>query len=128
MKKDLNQDVIGQAIDFLKENSDSLDCYGCDLHHEIYNTDYFIIGRYQAEQWLINNVGIFQAIEDIKDYEQDNFGEVNTDLSKAEHVCNMWVYIEGEKVLSESKTLQDNWNSRLDSESIDSIIQELETL
>jgi hypothetical protein len=124
----LNQDVINQAIGYLKENRNYCTQYGCDLHNEIYNMDYFIIGRYQAEQWLIKNVGIFQAIDDIKEYEESNFGEVNTDLSEAEHVCNMWVYIEGEKVLNESKALSDNWDSHLNPEIIDSIIEELENL
>ena len=128
MKNQLNQEVIERALTYQKENRDYFTQYGCDLHNEIYNMDYFIIGRYQAEQWLINNVGIFQAIEDIKNYEQDNFGQVSTDLSESEKVCNMWVYIEGEKVLQESKTLSDNWDNRLNEDTIDLIIEELENL
>jgi hypothetical protein len=128
MKNQLNKDVIDQAITYLKENRNYCTQYGCDLHNDIFNMDYFIIGRYEAEQWLIKNVGIFQAIEEIKEYEQDNFGEVNTNLSEAEHVCNVWVYIEGEKVLSESTTLANNWDNRLEAEIIDLIIEELETL
>ena len=41
--------------------------------------------------------------EFIKQYENDNFGEVNTDFSDAEKVVNMYVYIIGEKIVSDYK-------------------------
>lgn len=66
-----------------------------DLHHEIFNTDYYIIGTYQAKQWLGDHA--FDVINIIKDYEQDNFGQVSTDLSSAESVVNMYAYIVGEQ-------------------------------
>jgi len=70
-----------------------------DLHHELFNQSEYIIGYYQAEQWLIANGGIFNNIEMIKEYEQDNFGECNTDFSNSEVVCNMVAYIYGEEIL-----------------------------
>lgn len=123
----MNKDVKNYAIDAL--NDLSADCvYGCDLHNEIFNTDYFIIGHYAAEQWLIKNPGIFQAIEDIAEYEQDHFGEVHTNFSSAESVANMWAFIEGEKILAESKVLNENWDRRLTAEAIEAIKTELEAL
>jgi len=70
-----------------------------DLHNEIFNTDYYIIGTYEAKQWLSDRV--FDVIEYIQDYEIDNFGEVNTDLTSPEKVVNMYVYIIGEEILYE---------------------------
>ena len=70
-----------------------------DLHHEIFNTDYYIIGTYKAKQWL--GADAFDAIAMIKDYEMDNFGEVYTDLSNPERVVNMVVYIIGEEVVAD---------------------------
>ena len=123
----MNKDVKNYAIDAL--NHISADCvHGCDLHNEIFNTDYFIIGHYAAEQWLINNPGIFQAIEDIKEYEQDHFGEVDTDFSSAEAVANMWAYIEGENILATSEVLNDSWDVLLTAEAIEAIKTELEAL
>lgn len=119
-------ELVQHAIDYLKDNQPN--CYGCDLHNEIFNSDYYIIGRYQAEQWLVKHIGIFNAIDEIKEYEVNNFGEVNTDLSESEKVLNMLVYIIGEEVLNESSTLQDNWNSRLSDEDIEAIINELTEL
>ena len=85
--------------DYLKDNSEYLEEIGEDLHHECFNTDYYIIGTYKAEQWLSNQV--FNVINIIKEYEQFNFGEVYTDLSDPEKVVNMYVYILGEHIVSE---------------------------
>ena len=70
-----------------------------ELHHEVYNTDYFIIGTYNATQWMGSKA--FDIIGFIKDYEQDNFGEVYTDLSCPERVVNMYAYIIGEEIISD---------------------------
>ncbi len=122
----LNSELIAYAIDGMDNIQAGI--YACDVHNEIFNTDYFIIGYYEAEQWLIKNVGIFAAIEEIKEYEQDNFGTVSTDLSSSEKVVNMYAYIKGEEILSQSKTLQDRWNDQLTDEDIAAIKDELENL
>jgi len=75
-----------------------------DLHHQCFNTDYYIIGTYRAEQWLSDKT--FEVINIIKEYEQDNFGQVSTDLSNPEQVVNMYAYIVGEQVVYE--WMQDN--------------------
>ena len=123
-KKGLNE-IIEQAIDRL---NDGFSGYGCDLHNEVYNSDYFIIGRWQSEQWLIANYGIFNAIDKIKEYEESNFGEVNTNLSESEHVTNMLVYIIGEEVLCESEHLQKKWNVQLSEKDCKKIAKELKKL
>ena len=76
----------------IKENID-------DLHHDIFNTDYYIIGRYEAKKWLGDQV--FDIIETIREYEEFNFGEVNTDFSEPEKVVNMYVYIVGEEIVAD---------------------------
>lgn len=75
-----------------------------DWHHLAFNEDYYIIGYYQAEQWLEKHgVSAFEAIETIREYEMFNFGECNTDFSSSEEVVNMYVYIQGEEVLYKLK-------------------------
>jgi hypothetical protein len=98
-----------------------------EIHNELFNTDYFIIGYYQAEQWL-KEYGIFAAIETIKNYEQDNFGEVTTDFSSPENVANMLAYIIGEEVLSNCATLNENYDSELTDEIIKEAIEYFESL
>ena len=70
-----------------------------DLHYHCFNTDYYIIGTYEAKKWLGDEV--FNIIDTIKEYENDNFGEVNTDFSNPEKVVNMYVYIIGEEIVSD---------------------------
>jgi len=121
-----NTDILCYAINNLENTNEGL--YGCDLHNELFNTDYFIIGRYEAEQWLIKNVGIFSAIDTIKEYEEFNFGDVKTDLTESEKVVNMYVYIKGEEILSNIELLQEKWNDSLTNEDIQAIKIQLQEL
>ena len=69
------------------------------LHQEIFNTNLYMIGTYEAKVWLGDMV--FDVIDFIKEYEQLNFGEVITDLSDPEKVVNMYVYIIGEEIVAD---------------------------
>lgn len=123
MKEQVKKELKEYVIDRLEELKNS-EIYGCDLHNELFNTDYYIIGTYKAKQWLGSDV--FEAIDTIKEYEQSNFGEVTTDLSNPEKVVNMYVYIIGEEVLQDSDTLSnDCWDRHLTNDDIDNIIKEL---
>ena len=87
-----NDFINDQGEEWIEENKD-------DLHYHAFNTDYYIIGTYQAKQWLGNKV--FDVIEHIREYEQSEFGEVSTDFSDDERVVNMYTYIIGEEIVSE---------------------------
>ena len=118
-------EILSYTIDRVKDlgtctNTD-------DLHNEIFNTDYFIIGRYQAEQFL-KKVGVFEAINVVKEYEEYHFGEVTTDFSEPETVCNMYVYIIGEEILNNSETLSTLRNENgviLSEDDVNKIVREL---
>ena len=69
------------------------------LHQELFNMDYYIIGYFNAEQWLKGST--FEAMALIKDYEESNFGEVTTDISCPEKVANMTAYILGEQCIND---------------------------
>ena len=100
----LKEDVKDYIIDQLSSDV-GLDQNINELHHYLLNEDYFLIGYYQAEQWLKkDNSSIFEAIETIRDYEQSNFGQVSTDLSSSENVANMLAYILGEQILYSNDT------------------------
>ena len=101
---ELKEDVKNYIIDQLNDDV-GLNHHICDLHHYLLNEDYFIIGYYKAEQWLKKD-SIFNAIETIKNYENDNFGQVSTDLSSSESVANMLAYILGEEILYNNDTYQ----------------------
>lgn len=97
------EEIKEHAITAIKENlnydENYLDKDIYDIHHDLFNTDYYIIGRYKAERWLNNKA--FQVIDEIKEYEEFNFGEVTTNFSESEQVVNMYVYIVGEHILQD---------------------------
>ena len=103
--------------------------YYCDLHNEVFNTDYYIIGTHQAKKAL-EEYDVFEAIEKVQAYEEDNFGEVYTDLSNPEKLVNMLYYIIGEEVLYEMmegiNEFHDNWNNQADEETNAEILKALE--
>ena len=121
-----NTELIHYAINGLTNVSEGI--YACDLHNSLFNRDYFIIGYYQAEQWLINNVGIFNAIDIVKEYEENNFGALTTDISSSEKLVNMYAYIIGEEILNNCPTLTNNWDERLTLEQLNNIEDELASL
>lgn len=120
-----------EALEDIKEVLESYNGYYCDLHNEVFNTDYYIIGTYQAEKAL-EQYGVFNAIGKIKEYEEDNFGEVFTDLSDPEKIANMLYYIIGNEAIQDlyeySETFLKNENSCATVENSDQIIQDINEL
>ena len=94
---ELNE-YITDSINEWKQNGD-WERMKEDLHYHLFNEDYYIIGTYKAEKWLGNNA--LKVIDYIKEYENDNFGEVSTDFSSPEAVVNMFTYIRGEELLAD---------------------------
>ena len=122
---DLLNEVKEQAIDYLKDNQD-IDTYGCDLHNEIFNTSYFCNSEKDAKKYL-EDYGVFQAIEEVTQYEKFHFGEVTTDISNPCKLINMLVYIKGEEILNKSNTLTvDYWNQYVPNEEYKNIIEEIQ--
>ena len=123
-REELMREEAREAIIEALENG--YDGYYCNLHNELFNTDYYIVGTYQAEEAL-REYGVFEAIRKVKNYEEDNFGEIYTDLSDPEAVVNMLYYIIGEEVLYEMMDVievwDENWNNLADEETNAEILQ-----
>lgn len=124
-EKTMKEEARERIIECLK---DGYTGYYCDLHNEVFNTDYYIIGTYQAEEAL-KEYGVFEAIEKVQTYEKENFGELYTDLSDPEKLISALFYIIGEEVLWEmlehSETLSENWDNQADEETNAKILEEL---
>ena len=88
-----------QIKEYLEYDKDYLNNDISEIHHDLFNTDYYIIGRYKAERWMENRV--FEIIDVVKEYEEMNFGELTTDITEQEHLLNMYVYIVGEHILQD---------------------------
>jgi hypothetical protein len=125
-EKAMREEARAAIIEALK---DGYSGYYCDLHNEVFNTDYYIIGTYQAKEAL-KEYDVFEALEKVQTYEKDNFGEVNTDLSDPEKLVNMLYYIIGEEVLFEMMdgidAWEENWNNQADKETNAEILQAIE--
>jgi hypothetical protein len=96
------QEEIQSYFDnYLDENieyfQDNVPDWKEELHHLAFNQDYYIIGRERAKQWLGDHA--FDVIAVVRDYEEQNFGQVTTDLSEPERVVNMYAYIVGGQIV-----------------------------
>jgi len=99
MKESIKQELVNHIIDMIDDRvltNDNQD----DWHHLCFNQDYYIIGYYQAEQWLKeHNISTFEAISYCQNYEEEHFGDCQR-YDNAEKLVNMYVYILGEELLS----------------------------
>lgn len=110
MSEEFNYNTMLSTIaDELENGSQSLE----DIQMNTTSNDLWIIGTYKASQALeefseedqlyasttLN--GVFGAIEYVKNYETEQFGLVNTDLTDPEKVANMVAYINMECVLND---------------------------
>ena len=100
--------------------------YYCDLHNELFNTDYYYTYPGEAIK-AFNKINVFDAIGIIVEYEKDNFGEVNTDFTDPCAVANMLYYIVGEEVLCDlfdgCELWDEVWNDEATKETNKSLVQ-----
>ena len=100
-------------LDYIATNVMDYESNNCldDVFNDLFNSNYWIIGTFKASQEL-NNFdgyehgtsldGVFGAIEFVKNYEQQEFGEVQADdISDPERLANMVAYIMGENTFNE---------------------------
>lgn len=119
---EMKAEAIADIIETLENGFND---YYCDLHNEVFNTDYYIIGTYQAKE-ILKEYDVFEAIELVQTYEKEQFGEIFTDLSDPEKLLNMVYYIIGDEVIGEMydiKAFNDGWNDCADEETNKVIIK-----
>lgn len=84
-------DYINDGI-LTNENKD-------EWHFYAFNEDYYIIYHSKAVKWLTkHSINTFNAIDIVREYEINHFGEFTTDINP-ESIVNMLAYIYGEEVL-----------------------------
>ena len=93
MKNSIREELTEYINDFNKDEQN---------HFTMFNEDYYIIGYWNAEQWLKkHDLDTFEAIGICNDYERDQFGEINTQFDNAEKLVNHLVYWMGWDLCSE---------------------------
>ena len=124
--------ILEYAIDQL-DSEVGLDCYIEDLHHYMFNMDYFIIGTYKASKFIGEDLG--KILEVCIDFEKDMgiFDEsFYMTILEPEKVVNKLAYVIGYEILNNSKIYQllSSFNSYkfLNKFHLDLIKKELEAL
>ena len=123
----MREEAIEAIIEALE---DGYSGYYCDLHNEVFNTNWYIVGTYEAKEAL-NEYDVFEAIELVQEFEEFHFGEVNTDLSNPEKLINMVYYIVGDGVICEMNDIEefsDNWNNLSDDETNAAIVEKMKKM
>jgi len=100
MRISIKTELMQYIADLQKENilnSENVE----EWHQLAFNEDYYIIGYFNAKEWLRkHDFDTFEAIDIVKDYEIYNFGEFTTEIN-SEKIVNMLVYIFGEQLINE---------------------------
>lgn len=104
---------------------DGWEVYGCDLHHELFNCEYYTTWIPQTEADT-DDLGVWDCINLVVNYEKWHYGEVSTEMS-AFKVANMVNYILGYHLLGKSEhlTKSDAWDNYLTEEDLEVIQSEL---
>lgn len=121
LERELMYDAIEALANCLEEGYTG---YYCDLHHEVFNTDYYVSSSDEAMGIFDNVDNVFWAIGKIWEYEKDNFGEIYCDFADAMKVMNMLYYIIGEDAMYKipfEDIISDYWNE----DAIEEINEEL---
>ena len=59
----------------------------------MFNNDYYVIGYYNASQWLkLHNIGELEGVNICNDYEMEHFGEIQTTYDNTETLVNHLIY------------------------------------
>lgn len=98
MKNSVRTELLNHILDRINDGVID-DSNKDEWHFYCFNEDYYIIGYYEASQWLKNhNIGEFEASGICQQYEIDNFGESKV-YDNSESVVNMLAYIYGEEII-----------------------------
>lgn len=71
-----------------------------DIFNDLFNSDYYIIGYAEAEDAL-KEYGIFNALEEVQSWDEDNFGHWETDYTNTETVANTLEYIHASEYMED---------------------------
>ena len=116
MKTSIKVELAQHVLDLINDGvltNDNRD----DWHFHAFNEDYYIVYHSRAIEWLKeHNLDTFEAIEIVREYEQDNFGEMNTSINP-ESIVNMLAYIYGEELIYS-----------VDAETVEELAEEMEEL
>jgi len=99
MKTSIKKELSAHILDLINDNvltNENKD----EWHFYAFNEEYYITYHSKALEWLKrHDITAFEAIENVREYEMEHFGEMNTDIDP-ESIVNMLAYIYGEELLN----------------------------
>ena len=103
---------------------DGREAYGCDLHHDLFNREYYTASTWQAK-FDTEDLGVWDCLQLVHNYEKWNFGEFNTKI-EPHPVANMVNYILSYHLLDKSEHLKNEaWDEYLTADDLAIIQKEL---
>ena len=80
---EIKKEIASEMYDSFKNYESIQDMYLCDIANEFYNNDYYIIGIYQAKEWLKKYFDdMLETIEYWEDETGETYGNMITDIEK----------------------------------------------
>ena len=86
-------DVIKCDLEYHLENETELE----ELHQELFNTTYYVRNESEADKFAGRHW--FEILGHVIQYEQDQFGEITSDINDKSQIINMYVLIMGEEII-----------------------------
>ena len=103
-------EIKNELLDYVENNNLTLSeaLQDDDLHFKVYNSDYFIIGYYNAEQWLIKDDRnyTFEVLGYVQEQEEIALGTIEK-IDNAERLVNLYAYWLGYEVIAELQAEQE---------------------
>lgn len=102
MNHSIKQELKEHLIDHIKDAYNDDETNFEELHHTAFNEDYYIIGYYEANEWLkSHDVDAFEAIAYVIEQGQELFGDfqLKPDDINSEKIVNLLVYFAGYDVM-----------------------------
>ena len=80
---EIKKEIANEMYDSFKNYESIQDIYLCDIANEFYNNDYYIIGIYQAKEWLKKYFDdMLETIEYWEDETGETYGQMIADVEK----------------------------------------------
>ena len=80
---EIKKEIAFEMYDSFKNYESIQDMYLCDIANIFYNNDYYIIGIYQAKEWLKKYFDdMLEVIEYWEDETGEQYGQMITDVEK----------------------------------------------
>ena len=122
------ENMKAEALENIKEClQDGYNGTYSELHNEVFNTDYYVIGTELARD-ILNEFDVFYAIGIVMEYEKEEFGEILTEMNDPEKLLNMLFYVIGDKVMLDIESISDHWDEKANDATNEIIIAEINTM